>query len=216
MESEDLEAFMDLNSVREQSLQAASRLGFAVNKSLPFLGQVKAIRNAEEIVKRLLCLHAVAACSYGFDRAKARVWLERELVFGDLVAAERRFIEEGQGDAVRFKVQVEGMWALAWALGMVRQLDFSKDCDSKFVTALPNLKDGEAGDAFLSKIDPRAASEIIAACDLAYCLHWAIRQAQLTGDKPPGRVQPYVVEERRRALEWLLSNEPWDEVALDT
>lgn len=216
MELEDLERFMDLNSIREQSLQAASRLGFSVNKSLPLLDEAETTRTAEEIVKRLLCLHAVAACSYGFDRTKARVWLEREGAWGDLVAVERQFIESGQGDAAQFKIQVEGMWALAWALGIVRQLDFGKDCDSKFAMTLPNLKIGEGSDALRSKIKPRPASEIIAACDLAYCLHWAVRQAQLTGSKPPGKVQPYVIEERRRALEWLLSNDPWDEVMLDT
>lgn len=207
---------MDLNLIREQSLKTASRLGFEVSKTLPLLDEVQNTRTADETVKRLVCLHATAACAYGFDRGKARTWLEQENAWGDLTASEQQFIEGGNGDPNRFKIQVEGMWTLAWALGIVPHLDFAKDCDNKFVMVLPNLKIGEKSDALRSKVKPRATEEIIAACDLAYCLHWAVRQAQLTGGKLPGKVQPYVIEERRRALEWLLSNDLWDEVPLDT
>jgi hypothetical protein len=212
----DLETFMDLNLIREQSLKAASRLGFEVNKTLPLLDEVLHTRTADEAVKRLMCLHATAACAYGFDRRKARTWLEQENAWRDLTASEQQFVEGGNGDPNRFKIQIEGMWTLAWALGIVPCLDFGKDCDNKFVMVLPNLKIGEKGDALRSRVKPRATNEIIAACDLAYCLHWAVTQAQLTGGKLPGKVQPYVIEERRHALEWLLSNDQWDEVPLDT
>ena len=207
---------MALNLVREQSLKTASRLGFEVNKALPLLDEIQNARTADETFKRLLCLHATAACAYGFDRGKARAWLEQEDALGDLMASEQQFIENGSGDPNRFKIQVEGMWALAWALGIVPRLDFGKDCDNKFVMLLPNLKIGEKSDALRSKVKPRATDEVIAACDLAYCLHWAVRQAQLTGGKLPGKVQPYVIEERRRALEWLISSDQWDDVSLDT
>jgi hypothetical protein len=207
---------MDLNLIRKQTLKTASRLGYSVNDALPLLDEVHNTRTADEAVKRLLCLHATAACAYGFDHSKARAWLERENALGDLTASELHFIEGGEGDPNQFKIQVEGMWALAWALGIVPHLDFSKGCDSKFVMMLPNLKIGEKSDTLRSKIKTRAADEIIEACDLAYCLHGAARQAKLTGGKMPGKVQPYVIEERRRALEWLLSNDRWDEVSLDT
>ncbi len=62
----------------------------------------------------------------------------------------------------------------------------------------------------------RSDDQIVSAADLAYCLHWAIRQSELEGKRPPGKVPPYVVVERRRALEWLLSDEDWDDVPLDT
>lgn len=207
---------MDLSSIRERSLKIASRLGFAVNKALPLLDEVEVTKAADEAFRRLLCLHATAACAFGFDRRRARTWLEQEGVWGDLTTAERQFVENGQSNPAQFQVQVEGMWALAWALGIVPQLDFGRDCDGGFVMVLPNLKVGQGSDALRSKLNPRTTDEVVAACDLAYCLHWAVREAQLTGSKPPGNVEPCVIEERRRALEWLISDDAWDEVPLDT
>lgn len=207
---------MDLNSIREQSLKTASRLGFTVNRSLPLLDDVQITRSADEVLERLLCLHATAASAYGLDRAKAKTWLKVEEIWQNLTAAERQFVENDRSDPTRFKAQIEGMWALAWALGIVPHLDFGHDCDGGFVMALPNLKIGQRSDTLRSKMKPRTVEEVVAACDLAYCLHWAVRQVKLTGGKPSGKVQPVVIEERRRALEWLLSDDAWDEVPLDT
>lgn len=207
---------MLLNLIREQSLKTASHLGFTVNNVLPLLDGVQNARTTDATVKRLVCLHAAAACAYGFDKNMAAAWLRQENAFDDLAASERRFIENNDGDANRFKNQIEGMWALAWALGLVPQLDFSKGCDNTFAMLLPNLKTGESSDELRAKAKPRSNEEIVAVCDLAYCLHWSIRQAQLSNSKLPGKVQPYVIEERRRALEWLLGDVEWDEITLDT
>jgi hypothetical protein len=174
------------------------------------------VRATKAIVERLLCLLAVAASAYGLDRDKARAWLEQENLWSRLTESEDHFIRDGKGDASRFIVQIEGMWALAWSLGLVGKLDFSEECDSKFVTMLPNLKIGERSDELRSRVKFRAVDDILAACDLSFCLHWAIRQAQLTGTKLPSKVQPYVIEERRRALEWLVNDDQWSDGPLDT
>ncbi len=81
---------------------------------------------------------------------------------------------------------------------------------------LPNLKQSQSSTDFRKKANPRPLEQIVMACDLAYFLHWAIRQAELSGKQPPANLKPYVIVERRRALEWLLSKEAWDEVPLDT
>lgn len=207
---------MDLESVRQKSIHAARFLGFTVSQSLPLLDDVHITKEADEIFNRLLCLHAVAACAYGFDRKKARAWLEKEGVYVELTGMERQFIDEGVGDEIGFKFHIEGMWALAWAIGLVANLEFDKGCSSEFVMLLPNLKMGEIGNALRSKIKLRGNNELVMACDLAYCLHWVIRQAQLVDDEVPGKLQLYIVEERRRALEWILGDCLWNEVSLDT
>jgi hypothetical protein len=198
---------MSLDLIRKQSNETASRLGYSTNSALPLLDEVQNVRTNDESVKRLLCLNAVAACAYGFDKHKAVDWLRQEGAFDEMATSERRFIENSEGDPIRFQVQVEGLWALAWALGLVPQLDFGEDCDDNFVMLMPNLRNGETSDVLRSKIVPRTTAEILAACDLAYCLHWAIREALLTGGKLPGDVQLYVIEERRRVLEWLIGEE---------
>jgi hypothetical protein len=174
------------------------------------------LRNQDEVLNRLLCLTAVAAASYGFDRAKSLAWLSQENLKASLTEAELRFLERCEGQPQLFQVQVEGMWALAWALSLVPQLDFWKDCDSRFVGQLPNLKVSQSSDELRRKAELRPADEVVAACDLAYCLHWAIRQAEIERRQPPAGLKPYIIVERRRALEWLLSDESWDSVSLDT
>jgi hypothetical protein len=207
---------MDVKRVRDESIEAAKRLGVDVLATLPLLDAGLEMRNASETTSRILAMNAVAATAYGFDKAKAIAWLNQEALTGSLSEQERRFVFEGAGQADRFKVQVEGMWALAWAMGIANELNFAKDCDRRFVTMLPNLKQNQSSEDFRKKANPRPLEQVVAASDLAYCLHWAIRQSELTGKRPPGNLKPYLVVERRRALEWLLSKESWDEVPLDT
>src|SRR5689334_1829980 len=123
---------MRFEELREGSLRTAERLGFAVSPSLPLLDVPEQARSAQEIGARLLCLQAAAASAYGLDRRKARQWLDQEGLTGDLTSSERDFIDRAIGETTRFKLQVEGMWALAWALGLVQALDFARDCENTF------------------------------------------------------------------------------------
>ncbi len=62
----------------------------------------------------------------------------------------------------------------------------------------------------------KSVSEIAKALDLAYCLHWSIRDAEIHGREIPRVLSPNVIIQRRKALEWMFSEENWDEVTLDT
>lgn len=99
---------------------------------------------------------------------------------------------------------------------MAPKLDFAKLCPDDLVTMLPNLRTADSSSSFRSRAQRRSIEELLAASDLAYCLHCALTNAVLRGEQPPGRVPGWVIIERRRALEWALSDEDWDEVPLDT
>jgi hypothetical protein len=207
---------MDLKRIRDESIRTARQLGVDVSATLPLLDAGLEMRNADETLSRILVMNAVAATAYGFDKVKAIAWLRQEALTDSLTEQERRFVFEGVGQPDRLRAQVEGMWALAWALQIVGEMNFGKDCDRSFAAMLPNLKANQSSGDFRKRANPRSPDQVIAACDLAYCLHWAIRQSELSGKRPPGNLKPYVIAERRRALEWLLSKESWDEVLLDT
>lgn len=207
---------MDPETLRKRSLQVVALLGYSTNNALPLLNDDPHLRCAKQVVDRLLCLNAVAASAYGFDRCKAKEWLAHEAALQFLTDAERLFVERGIGESEKFKLQIEGMWALAWSLGLVVELDFTRSCDKNFMKMLPNLKNRQSADALRSEVRQRTAIDVLAAADLAYCLHWAVRDAQVHGRMLPGKVPAYVVEERRRALDWLLGTEAWDQIALDT
>jgi hypothetical protein len=207
---------MDLKRIREQSIHTAKQLGVDVSSTLPLLDAGLKMRSADEAVSRILAMNAVAATAYGFDKAMVTAWLNQEALTDSLSEQEKRFAFEGVGQPDRFKAQVESMWALAWAIGITNELNFAKDCDDRFVTMLPNLKQSQSSADFREKANPRPLEQVVAACDLAYCLHWGIRQAELSGKQLPANLKPYVVAERRRALEWLLTKDAWDEISLDT
>ena len=201
--------------IRDSSRSVLAAHGLSVPASLPTLDIVN-LRPSGDILDRLFCLNAVAAASYGFEAAKALSWLHQEQLDEKLTLPERSFLEEGQGDRDAFKVQVEGLWALAWAVNIVPEINFWRDCSSSFVNLLPNLKTGESAARTKSQAALRASDQIIAACDLSYCLHWIIRDALIKDDPFPPDLKPYVVIERRRALEWMLSEDAWHMVSLDT
>lgn len=207
---------MTHDSMRRQSLKTAVALGFPTNPHLPLLETIGKLRSKDEVVDRLLCLYVVCACAYGFDRSKARAWLEGEQLWAKSTKAERAYFETGPDKPYRFASVVEALWALVWALGLVDKLDFSAECGDNLVTILPDIKHGEGGSAFRSKAKLRSLHEIEEACDLAYCLQWAVRDAQYKNAKVPGTAPEYVIPVRRHALQWLIVDDPWDEVTTDT
>lgn len=207
---------MDRRRLRDGSIRTAAGLGATVPASLPLLDTDLRLRSGDEVAARLLAMNAVAAVAYGFDRAKATEWLRQETLNGALTDTERRFVVDGEGFPDPFRAQIEGMWALAWAIQLVSEMDLAKNCDDRFAAMLPNLKRAESSVTLRASAKLRSEEEIAAACDLAYCLHWSINQAKLDGGALPPKLKANVVIERRRALEWLLSSEEWDEVPLDT
>jgi hypothetical protein len=205
-----------LKSIRDGSLATARKMGFPTNASLPLLDDIGSSKTADEVIDRLLCLFVAAGCSYGFDREKARAWLGREKLLGKMTPLERECLENEQGSYPMFEREIEAMWALAWILGLIPRLDFRKNCSNHFAPMLPNVRLGESSETFRAKIRLRPTPEIVPVCDLAYCLHWGIRHAAISMQPRPGKVSSFVIEERRRALDWFLGNESWHERPLDT
>ncbi len=207
---------MESSQIRAESVSIAEKAGILVSATLPLLDAGLRLRDLNDVLDRLLCLAAVAAASYGFSKTQAIAWLQQEEVMQSLTGVELRFLERDEGQPQHFQTQIEGMWALAWALSMVPRLDFWKNCDDDFVAQLPNLKTKESAVGLRDRVRLRPKKEVATACDLAYCLHWAVRQAGIDGRPLPSGLRSYVIVERRRALEWLLSDCPWDEIPLDT
>lgn len=208
---------MDLRAIRESSWEAAQRLGYPVNPDLPLLDAVDDIRPLEEVLDRTLVLYACVACSYGFPKVKALSWLKGEGLDKAVSGSEREYLESNdERKKPTFQWQVESLWALTWVAGYHESLDFSDSCSDDFIQLFPDLKSGAPSESFREKANPRDTESVVRTLDLSYCLHWAVREAQLRGETEPGPVPGLVVQERRRALEWVVGEENWDEVSLDT
>lgn len=197
-------------------MRTASAAGIAIPTHLPLLDSVERPRSAGEVVSRLFAAHVTAACAYGLDRTSALTWVRVEGLEKDLTPSERAFLFEKKGIAGRFQAQVEGMWVLAWSCGLISSIDMKQPCDDRFATMLPDLKVGQRSDAWRRKADMLPLHRLFCACDLAYALHWATRQAALEHRPCPLAISADLIAERRRALEWILGEDSWDEVTLDT
>jgi len=208
---------MDMVALRRESLQAASSLGYPINPNLPVLDDGPVVRDGEEVARRALAIHAAVATSYGFPVEKAVGWMEGQGLLPFQAASEREFMSNPtKADRARFQWKVEGIWALTWSIGIHDGLSFAERCSNDLVKLLPDLQKNDSADQFIAKAKMRSSEAILAQTDLAYCLHWAIRENQRKGGRIPGPVDAPVVIERRHALEWLIDPEDWDHVPMDT
>ena len=207
--------------IRKESKKKVKKLGYIYNPNLPLLevNEFK-IKNIDSIVSRILILEGLGAVSYGFDRDITYSWLEKENLVNDMFENEKKFIMENNkesDDILLYKTQIEAAYALCWSISIAHELDFGCSCPNNFITLLPNLKEKESSSKFREKAHLISKNEIIKALDLAYCLHWAIVEARVNNKNNKTNVEPYVIIERRRALEWILSyDSDWYDVNLDT
>jgi hypothetical protein len=205
----------DVKEIRERSISKAKELGYPINENLPLLEDIELARSLAEAIDRCLAMQVVAACAYGFSREQGITWLKQETQL-KLTEAEHAFLESGFGDRRKFMFQIEGLYALAWGISIVQDLNFSRPCPQDLVTRFPDIKKQESSNSFRESADFRSTDELRKALDLAYCLHWAVRQASLDNRSVPGKVESYVIVERRRALEWLFDEQDWEFISLDT
>jgi hypothetical protein len=209
---------MDAKELRERSKEQAQSLGYPFNPNLPLLDPAVVTRSSDEVLDRILILNACIACGYGFPKPKALDWLKQEHLSDCLTDPEAEFLA-GKAEAKRtaFQWRVEALWALAWAAGYFDSLDFGQSCSDDLVKMLPNLNTHASSEAFREKSKLRSAEEVLPMVDLAYSLHWAVREEGLRGQVyKPGKVQSQVIVERRLGLEWLICDESWEDVLLDT
>lgn len=206
-----------MQRIREDNKKHIQSLGYSFNPNLPLIENIEFSKSFHDIQGRLLTLNAVVAFSYGCPKEKVESWLEHNELIGNLTNLEYEHIFENSSlPKGRFKWQVEALWALAWSLSVVEQLDFSKTCSDNFINLMPDVSKIESLDWFKRKTKLRDLDEILSKLDLAYCLHWAINDGKLSNIPNRSIVQDGVIVERRWALEWIIGKDEWDDVQLDT
>lgn len=204
------------SETREASWKFVAEHGLARNEHLPMLSNLKLEVSAPLVGARLLCMHATAAASFGFSSQQALAWLQEEGLYSDLSTSERLFLE---GDTTKIfiaQTQIQSMYALAWCSGLVSEERLMRELPDDFVLKFPDLRFRPPTKDFLDRIDLREIDQIIPYLDRSYCLHWAMRDAQLGLKKNPGLRWLPAVEAQRHALEWVVKGGDWENVPLDT
>ena len=203
------------DEIRRRSIEVAHSLGYEINLGLPLLDETLSIRLEDDIAKRALALHAVVASSYGFPSQKSLEWLQQEGLLTALSNREKKFLQRKE-NGLSFQLQAECLWVFAWLFNRIETLDFTRPCEDNLVALYPDLLTEQSSSEWRRGNKLRAQEEILQANDLAYCLHWSLNESVINKRKHPSRIKPVVIVERRRALEWVLGQDNWDDVALDT
>lgn len=213
---------------RQQIAMLADR-GFRVAPGLPAGRDERELRPREEIARRLVAIRALMAWTCAppeqIPSDAIRETVDRCDLGAVLDDAEKEILqtprtEAGESFHDRIGWKCENAWPLAWILGhpeppaldgamidgpAIRRVlvEFAPDFDDDL-------------DAWVSAREGRTGEDVLRLEHTFYCLHNAVRRAQLGGDTVPEGFDPVanggVVHERRLALTWALSpGVAWDE-----
>lgn len=220
---------------RAESIKKLKKQKIAVNEYLPLLpacGLVK-VKSLDEVKKRVsgsfLC--AMLACSIaqgenyqdslGVVQSKMQEWdiYREDFLPGEQTLIWNRYTEKGNEADILKQNVINAAWgyetcyALLWSLELLvdRELqNAARRCDVKAAMFSSNLIHD-------SSTKLRSDDRILAMLDLYYCYHWACVEKQIRPETPVGKLDPEVVLERRKGLEWLISDkQDWNEISLDT
>ena len=218
---------MDYLAIRERSVRKLASWKLSDPGVLPLHSDEDFdwIRDAHDVAARCHAIAAALALQQKAPPARIRGALRDNDLVRWLAASELRFLRhlEGEVDMGRDELhrttvdiswREEALWALMWALELVDDLPPDQLCgQDPFYERLAPDMDPARG---LADVALRPLAEIVAMLDFYYCLHWHARKAQYHGDVWDYGIAPGVVLERRRALEWLFQDVPWDDVDLAT
>ena len=195
---------------KDISIEILKSQGVPFIDHLPLVYETSEVapREKDEVIARAICSFAAIMCAYTIkdngeltdeDKLYAKDFLDNRFGCIDKLTRMERRVIEGEAsydEAVNMGWKYESLWALMWAMGLVKKLDFPKDtCDCDFVM---KTFDGD----FSERVKMRGTDEILQALDLIYRYHWACVNARVNGSKRAG-LDEEVVMERRGGLEWL-------------
>ena len=172
------------------------------------------LKDKETICKRAIACFFVTqiACDIGKGNYEEglnyfKPMIERFGVMDQLNSIEKCIIDGtySEQDAIDMDWAYESYWALCWCLGLVKDIrDASGVCDcQKAISFIMNCKTTEE---FIKKCKMRGKEEILDMLDLYFRYHWAINEVKVHTETSIGNLNPSTVIERRRGLEWLVTD----------
>lgn len=125
---------------------------------------------------------------------------------------------KAEQDLIDMDWAYEAYWALCWCLGLVDDISNASvicDCEKAVSFVMDPINHPEKAslfkkkspfDTFKDRCHLRSIKEILDMEDLYYRYSWAINEKKVNEAATIGNLDSSVVFERRRALEWILSN----------
>ena len=220
---------------RLKTFEKLKKQKIAVNEYLPLLqpGESVKLKSMEEVKKRALgsMISIQLACSirngedYGNSLVMIRQMMnEWNISIDDLLPKERvlilnKFTQKDNTDEISKQDVIDIVWtyetyySLIWSLDLIGDREFadaSNICNTVRAVSIAGMINDIASGL-------RNTEKILDMTDLFYCYHWACEEKRIRPETSTGKLNSEVVVERRRGLEWLISEEEdWNQISLDT
>jgi len=213
---------------KQDSIAFLKSKGVPVMEHLPVIeeyGEV-ILRSTDDIAKRAIALMIVAihaeCLNSEMDLSEIKNiqtgLLDRYKPYEFFTPKESAFLKEilPGYDAVFFSWQYECLNVMLWTLGFIDNLAFPNEiCDVANIVGI--IHRHTVYDSFLDACVLRSKEEILDEADLIYRYNWACVNERING-RSIETINPGVVVERHRALNWLINycNQDWDNITTDT
>lgn len=224
---EDSKTFVEAYDRKVRSIKTLQAQGIPYIDELPVIESSYEItgKTLEEIAKRAIVL--CISCNFASDlisNKKRRYLKESKKFFNKLLDTynvkdvmtkdeKNLFDKMNKNLAIQISWQFEGYVILLWTLGLIDEIEFPDSLvDPDSVTAIVSACDNYR--EFIEKCQLRDVHEVLDLADLTYRYNWYCVEAKINGEEPI--INPEVVVERHRALNWLLSDKKWDNVEINT
>ena len=224
---DDSKAFVEASDRKRRSIEVLRAQGIPYIEELPVIESSYEVtgKSLEEIAKRAIVL--CISCNFASDilsNKKKRYLKESKKFFLKLLDTfnvkdhmtkeEKELFEKMDKDlAIQISWQLEGYLILIWTLGLIDEIEFpdvlvDPDSVTSLVSSCDTYKE------FLEQCQLRDVEDVLDLADLTYRYNWYCVESRINDDEPI--INPEIVMERHRALNWLLSDQKWDKVEIDT
>lgn len=205
------------------------------DQEIPYIEQLPLIANSLDCHRRSvdeIARRAIALCisaNFAIDVANAdnkkqlksskkfyTKLLETYRAKNYLTENEKELFEKmDQNLAIQISWQFEGLVILFWALNLIHDLSYPMELvNPKVLSSL--LSENNNYIEFLNKCELRPIEEILDQADLTYRYDWYCIDSKINGVNVDEKINSEIVLERHRALNWLIQNDDWDNVNIDT
>ena len=201
---------------KHYSHQFLEKHGIEVPSHLPIIDKQHSLTppSADDVARRLLVLGYLIGASYSASPKEVKALVETYNLWHALSRSEKKLLNQktfSDRDKINASWLSECAEVLAWGLQLTDIDHFHKSRET-YAENLPIKADPTS---FIDSSETRPYDEIYAQADLIFRLHWFAKQAHY--DQKPCPLNWEVLQERHRAINWLVGEEPdWDEVTTDT